>query len=269
MTLFADGPVLTLNARFAHTVGVAKPWAAARWRATAAVGAKGAPTALRCSGFGRAAKLATFTSFTALEQLRRVSLRSARVSAPTETLRSSPPHRRATAQPPTAWRGTDSSLLEWKGESRASSPALALWRACGARQLAGSMPACCHSPSPKNDRSRKAWGRPLPGCVGDGEERSPGVGARTRALRRLTRRICPSAANAVSEASSAARPQGEYRSAPRAAGRRLRSPAAAGPMPCERTPDQQAPSRTFENAHNGPQAEGRSMRRVSREAPLT
>jgi hypothetical protein len=232
----------------------AKPWAGTRWRATAAVGAKGAPTALRCSGFGRAAKLATFTAFTTLEQLRRVSLRSARVRAPTETLCSSPPHRRATAYPPTALRRGTCSLLE-KGDSRASSPALAQTRACGARQATGSMPVACHSPSsPRTIVLRKAWGRPVPGCVGDGEERSPGVGARTRALRRLTRRICSSVANAVSAASYAARPQGEYRSAPRAAGRRLRSPAAAGPMPCVRTPDQQVNLRTLANAHNGPQA---------------
>jgi hypothetical protein len=51
----AFGPMLTLSVFFAHIVGVAKPWAGVLWRATAAVGAKGAPTALRCSGFGRTA----------------------------------------------------------------------------------------------------------------------------------------------------------------------------------------------------------------------
>jgi hypothetical protein len=247
----AVGPLLTMNARFAHAVGIAKPWAAARGRATAAVGAKGAPTALRCSGFGRAAKLASLTAFVALEQSQRVSCGSARVRAPTETLCSSPPHRRAPAQPPTACRGTDSSWGEEKDESRALSPAFVLWRACGARQRAGSMPARCQTLSPQNDRSRKAWGRPVPGCVGDGEERSPGVGARTRALRELTRRNCSSATNAVSEASFAARPQDEYRSEPRAAGRRLRSPAPAGPMPCIKRTAGEAPySRTLANARN-------------------
>jgi hypothetical protein len=242
----AVGPLQTLNARFAHSVGVAKPWAGVHWRATAAVGAKGAPTALRCSGFGRAAKLASLTSFVSLEQSQRVSSRSSRVRAPTETLCSSPPHRRASAHPPTAWRGTGCSLGEVKGESRASSPAVALWRACGARQLAGSMPACCHSPFTKNDRSRKAWGRPALGCVCGGEERSPGVGERTRALRDLTRRNCLSATNAVSEASFAARPQGEYRSEPCAAGRRIRIPAPAGPMPCiKRTAGETRYSRTL------------------------
>jgi hypothetical protein len=260
----AFGPLLKLNARFAHTVGVAKPWAGVRCCATAAVGAKGAPTALRCSGVGRAAKLASLTLFVALGQSQRVSLRSARVRAPTETLCSSPPHRRASAHPPTAWRGSDGSLGE-QVESQASSPALAPWRAFGARQASGSMPVACQTLSPKNCRSRKAWGRPVPGCVGDGEERSPGVGARTRALRKLTRRSCPSATNAVSEASSAARPKGEYRSAPRAAGRRLRSPAPVGAMPCGRTAHTPpAHSRTLANAHNGPTAKARSMHQPSR-----
>jgi hypothetical protein len=70
---FAVGPLQTLNARFAQRVGIAKPWAGVRWRATTAVGAKGAPTALRCSGFGRAAKLASLTAFVSLEQSQRVS----------------------------------------------------------------------------------------------------------------------------------------------------------------------------------------------------
>jgi hypothetical protein len=251
-----------------------------------------APTALRCSGFGRAAKLAALTAFVALEQSQRVRSRSARVRAPTESLRASPPHRRAPAHPPTAWRGSEGSLWE-KATSRASSPALALWRACGARQAAGSMPVAYQTPSPKNDRSRKAWGRPVPGCVCDGEEASPdtnspvdcsclasgwalapsaackaspGVGARTRALRRLTRRNCSSATNAVNEASFAARPRGEHRSAPRAAGRRIRSPAPAGPKPCSRTADHQAYLRTFANSHNGPQTEACVAHPVLREA---
>jgi hypothetical protein len=265
------GPARSLKVRRVDVLADAKPWAGVRWRATAAVGAKGAPTALRCSGFGRAAKLASLTAFVALRQLRRVSLRSARVRAPTETLCSSPPHRRTTAHPHTAWRGNDGSLLE-KAASRASSPACALWRAWGARQASGSMLVPCQPLFPKNLRSRKAWGRPVPGCVCDGEEHSPGVGARTRALRRLTRRNCPSATNAVSAASFAARPQGEHRSAPRAAGRRIRSPAPAGPKPCRSsTTDEQAYSRTFANSYNGPQADSRCMRRQLHEArrPLT
>jgi hypothetical protein len=64
-----------------------------------------------------------------------------------------------------------------------------------------------------------------------GEEHRVSVGARTRALRQLTRRICPSATNAVSEASYAARPKPEHRSAvgallaPTATVARQRTPA--------------------------------------------
>jgi hypothetical protein len=108
--------------------------------------------------------------------------------------------------------------------------------------------------SPQLDRPRKAWGRLVAGCVCDGEERSPGFGARSRALRDLTRHSCLSVTNAVSAASSAARPQGEYRSEPRAAGRSSLSPAPAGPMPCNRTTDKQAHFRTIANPHTGPQA---------------
>jgi hypothetical protein len=268
--LSAGGPLQSSNDRNATLWAGAKPCADMRWRATAAVGAKGAPTSLRCSGFGRAAKLAALTAFVALGQSQRVSSRSARVRAPTETLRSSPPHRRTAAHPPTAWRSTDSSLEEWLGKSRASSPALALrrvWRAFSARQASGSMPVACQTLSLKNCRSRKAWGRPVPGCVCDGEEHSPGVGARTRALRELTHRICPSATNAVSAASYAVQPRGEHRSEPRSAGRRIRSPASGGPKPCLRHTAGQAPYlRTFANLHNGPQTDSRFMRRGTRQA---
>jgi len=48
----------------------------------------------------------------------------------------------------------------------------------------------------------------------DGEEHRSGVGTRS-ALRRLTRRICPSAANEVTVARHAARPQAAHRSADR------------------------------------------------------
>jgi hypothetical protein len=87
-------------------------------------------------------------------------------------------------------------------------------RACGARQAAGSMPAACPLLSHKRNGSCKAWGRPLWGCVCGGEERSPGVGARTRALPQLTRRVCLNATSAASAVSYAARPQAEYRSEP-------------------------------------------------------
>jgi hypothetical protein len=123
-----------------------------------------------------------------------------------------------------------------------------------------------HSP-PRTIASRKAWGRPVPGCVGDGEERSPGVGARTRALRKLTRRKCLNATSAASEVSFAARSQGEYRSAPCKAGRRLRSPAPAGSMPCIRTTPKQAHLQTAANSHRRQQAEPHLMQRISRTAP--
>jgi hypothetical protein len=222
-----------------------------------------APTALRCSGRGRAARLASFAALTALEQLRRVGSRSARVRAPTETLRSSPPHRRASAHPPAAWRGGSTCCLLEQLKRRASGPAPARTRACGARQAAGSMPWACRTPLPENVRSRKAWGRPVPGCACGGQQRSPGVGARSRALREPTRCSCSSAVHAANDASSAARPQGEYRSAPRAAGRRSRSPAPAGPMPCSRTDDAQTYGPTFATAHDGPTAHARLMRRES------
>ena len=260
------GPLRSLKVRLVDVLAGAKPWAGARWRATAAVGAKGAPTALRCSGFGRAAKLTSLAALVAFKQLRRVRCGSARVRAPTETLCSSPPHRRASAHPPTAWRGT---RLFFVGEGQEPGiepgprPVARLRRAAsrGAR-----CPAACQTLSPKNDRLPQGMGRPVPGCVGDGEERSPGVGARTRALPQLTRRSCSSATSKASEESSAARPQGEYRSAPRAAGRRIRSPAPAGPMPCSRTDDDQAYLRTVANSHNGPQADHCFIHRGSRHA---
>ena len=191
-----------------------------------------AATSLRCSGFGRAAKLASLAALVSLKQLRRVSLRSARDRAPTETLRSSPPHRRATAHPPTALRRTVSSLLGERVRAGHRARPAPSERACGARQAAGSMPAACLSPFPLSDRFCKAWGRPALGCVCDGEERSAGVGARPRALRDLTRRSCLSEVSAANVASSAARPQREYRSEPRAAGRRIRRPAPVGTKPC-------------------------------------
>jgi hypothetical protein len=64
------GPLLALNVRLFDVLADAKPWAGVRWRAGAAVGAKCAPTALRCSGIGRTAKLAALTAFVSLKQMR-------------------------------------------------------------------------------------------------------------------------------------------------------------------------------------------------------
>jgi hypothetical protein len=50
------------------------------------------------------------------------------------------------------------------------------------------------------------------GDLWGGEERSVGVGARTRALRELTHRVCLNATSAASEVSYAMRPQREHRS---------------------------------------------------------
>jgi hypothetical protein len=75
-------------------------------------------------------------------------------------------------------------------------------RACGARQCAGSMPAYCRISLPKNGSLLQGLGPAAVGLRMRRRGRSPGVGARTRALQHLTRRSCLSATNAVSEASS-------------------------------------------------------------------
>ncbi len=149
-------------------------------------------------------------------------------------------------------------------------------------QAAGIEPAACRAPQARNRAragldarlltfSHKEQALPrqaVGGCalvrLCGGEERRVSVGARTRALRKLTRRNCLNATSAASEVSFAARPQGEYRSAPCAAGRRLRSPVPAGPMPCIRHMTGEAPYlRTAANSHNGPQSEARFTCRAS------
>jgi hypothetical protein len=167
---------------------------------------------LRYSPWGRAAKLASLTAFVALEQLRRVSSRSARVRAPTPGLRSSPPHTHPSAGRPHALR--ERNVL---GEK--------FWQATGIE------PAACRAPQARHRARAGLDARLLPfspkeqalprqavgGCalarLCGGEEHRVSVGARTRALRELTHRICPSETNAVSEASYAVRPKPEYRSA--------------------------------------------------------
>ncbi len=80
------------------------------------------------------------------------------------------------------------------------------------------------------------------------------VGARTRALRQLTRRICSSAANEVSAASYAARPKPEHRSEVGAAGadRRTEAPARTLPRLCD--PHGVCAKREFK-VGNGPTAD--------------
>ena len=265
--------------------GMGPAGAALRMRRPAARGA------LRCSPWGRAAELASLTAFVALEQLRRVSLRSARVHAPTpglalqaalgasaqplarheqstglfvSRLASSPSHTQPGAGRPQALR--DRSFF---GES--------VW------QAAGIEPAACRAPQARN-RVRVGLDARLSPCsnkeqvvprqaVGGwagarlcgGEEHRVSVGARTRALRELTRCDCPSVTNAVSEASFAARPKPEDRSevgapsAPTAAVARQRTPARG------LAPASTSTLRTFKD-RKGPKAEPRFMCHGSRHA---
>ncbi len=116
---------------------------------------------------------------------------------------------------------------------------------------------------------RKAVGGCAVARLCGGEERRVSVGARTRALRQLTRRICSSAANAVSAASYAARPKPEHRSEVGAAGadRRTEAPARTRPRLCD--PHGVCAKRAFK-VGNGPTADiaplARFMRRGSRQA---
>ena len=91
---------------------------------------------------------------------------------------------------------------------------------CASRRRKGALPATrprlcrdqvvCVAGTPPWWPSRQAV--PGGGDLWGGEQRRAEVGARTRAHRRLTRRVCPSAANEVSVASYAARPRTEQRS---------------------------------------------------------
>jgi hypothetical protein len=221
--------------------------------------------ALRCSPWGRAAKLASLTAFVALEQLRRVRSRSARVRAPTPRLRSSP-----SPTPPGPGQPHALRARSFLGE--------------GVWQAAGIEPTACRAPQARHRVRAGLDARLLPfhspkeqvvlsqavgGCavarLCGGEERRVSVGARTRALRELTHRICPSATNAVSAASYAVRPTPEHRSAvgaplaPTAAPARHRTRAHG--LAQART----STLRTFKD-RNGPRTDSRFMRRGSRKA---
>jgi hypothetical protein len=185
---------------------------------------------LRCSLWGRAAELASLTSFVALGHLPRVRLRSARVRAPTPELRSSPPHTQPATGRPRALPGTDRCWLRVKASRghrardwprAAGALRGARWARCPARDLLTQQQSV-----PRREAGGGLWVR-----LCDGEERRASVGARTHALRRLTRGRCSSATNEVSEASSAARPESEYRSGVGAAGADRRSGAPTGPRP--------------------------------------
>jgi len=216
--------------------------------------------ALRCSPWGRAAKLAALTAFVALRQLRRVSLRSARVRAPTPGLCASPSQTQPGAGWPQALR--ERSLLGERG-----------WQATGIE------PAACRAPQARHRAragldarlvafsnkeqvvSRQAVG----GCAGarlcGGEEHRVSVGARTRALRELTRRNCLSTTNAVSEASFAARPQPEHRSAVSAFGADRRT--GAPPLTRPRLGARQHVALRSVKDRTGPQADDPTRRDLS------
>ncbi len=136
-------------------------------------GRRFAPTSLRCSVLQPAAELASLTSFAALKQWRRVSLRSALA--------------RAAASP----------VLLGAPQARRWLSGHAFAGAFVVRQA-------------REERSRQAV--PAGGDLWSDEDRRPGVGARS-AQRRLTRRNCLSAVSAANEASSATRPLTENRSA--------------------------------------------------------
>jgi hypothetical protein len=179
---------------------------------------------LRYSGFGRAAELASFTAFTPLRHLPRVSSRSARVRAPTEALRSSPSHTQPGTGQPRALQATDSGWVSVKA-SRGH-------RARDWPRAAGALRGTRWARSPARDLLTQTKSVPrldAGGCAAarlcGGEEHRALVGARTRALRELTRGRCPSVTNEVSGASSAARPKPEHRSEVGAAGADRRSGA--------------------------------------------
>ena len=94
---------------------------------------------------------------------------------------------------------------------------------CASRRRKGALPAArprlCRGIEVRVAGTPRWWprGRRHPAGAISGAARSAGLGSarssHLSALRELTRRACPSAANAVSVASCAARPQAEHRSA--------------------------------------------------------
>jgi hypothetical protein len=173
----------------------AKPWGSVRRHATAAVGAFGADCAA-VLGF-RSRRKTRFTRCARYAQTIAASQSTKR--AITRAARNPPRLAAAQARRRTLPHGFTRQRPFFVGERSQSGHRARLApseRAFGARQVAGSMPSPCLSSFPLNDTSCKAWGRPGPGCVGDGE----------------------------------------YRSEPRTAGRRIRRPALAGPKPCLHVP---------------------------------
>jgi hypothetical protein len=161
--------------------------------------------------------------------------------------------------------GDDRSWGRVSGNARASSPRLAARRRRAYGAHAGLDARLATFSNKKQVLPRQAVG----GCavvrLCGGEEHRVSVGARTRALRQLTRCDCLSATNAVSEASFAARPKPEHRSAvgaplaPTAAPARQRTPAHGLAHASTST------TRTFD-ARKGPAAEARFICRSSQPA---
>jgi hypothetical protein len=95
--------------------------------------------------------------------------------------------------------------------------------------------AGCSSPPPKPTAATgKAAGGPRAQRIGAAEHRRLWVGARTRALRELTHRVCSNETNAVSGVSYAVRPKAEERREPAAQRRAsLCAAPAARPSRCK------------------------------------
>ena len=172
------------------------------------------------------------------------SLRSLRSNTCSESVYEA----RGTARRPQGLRASPSHTQPATGRPQALRANDVLGEGCW--QAAGIEPTACRAPQARHRARAGLDARLLPfhltkeppvprlaagGCAQarlcGGEERRVSVGARSRALRQLTHRICSSATNAVSEASYAVRPKSEHRSAvgaplaPTAAVARLRTPA--------------------------------------------
>ena len=222
------GPLPTLSVRFAHTVGIAKPWAGARWRFGAAVGACGADFAAvlgfrsrRITRFAHCVRCARTDA--ASQFTKRASTRADRNPA---LLAAAQARHRAPAH------GFARQHLFLVGE-RPQPGIEPGWRLHARLRRAAShgLDARGLPLTPPQERlSAQGGGRGAGGANGAAEKHRAEVGARTRALRDLTHRECSSATNAVSEASFAVRPQTEHRRAPsRSEGERRLSPDCAPP----------------------------------------
>ncbi len=289
------GPLPTLNARFAHTVGIAKPWAGARWRFGAAVGACGADFAAvlgfrsrritRCAHCVRCARTDAASQFT--KRARTRADRNPGLAG--RAGRKRPAARQART---VHWTVRVRARLLAAAQARHRAPAHGFARQhlflVGERPQPGIEPgwrlharlrrAASHGldarglpfTPPQERRLPQGGGRGAGGANGAAEKRRAEVGARTRALRDLTHRECSSATNAVSAASFAVRPQTEHRREPsRSEGERRLSPDCAPPAALLAHRPRPSALRTIANAPNGPVAHAdpaRFMRLTSHRA---